>query len=160
MRSSIASPPWTAHFGSYALVMADVAMAEAATAEAEIAAGRYRGPLHGVPIAVKDLCWTKGFPTAAGMTIHKDFRPGEDATVVRRLRRRRRGAAGQAATYGRRLLRSSPIRDAAQESLERRVLARHLVQRPGRGDGGRPVLRLARLRYRRVDPLAMPPPTA
>ncbi|HKU98890.1 MAG TPA: amidase, partial [Vineibacter sp.] len=38
-----------------------------------------------VPIAVKDLCWTKDVPTAAGMTIHKDHRPREDATVVRRL---------------------------------------------------------------------------
>jgi amidase len=72
--------------GSYALVMADVAMAQAYAAEAEIAAGRYRGALHGVPIAVKDLCWTKGFPTAAGMAIHKDYRPDEDATVVRRLK--------------------------------------------------------------------------
>lgn len=71
--------------GSYALVMADVAMAQAEAAQAEIAAGRYRGTLHGVPIAVKDLFWTKGAPTAAGMAIHKDFRPGEDATVVRRL---------------------------------------------------------------------------
>jgi amidase len=71
---------------SYALVMADVAMAQAEAAEAEIAAGRYRGPLHGVPIAVKDLFWTKGVPTAGGMAIHKDFRPIEDATVVRRLR--------------------------------------------------------------------------
>jgi amidase len=70
---------------SYALVMADVAMAQAEAAETEIAAGRYRGPLHGVPIAVKDLCWTKGFPTAAGMAIHKDYRPENDATVVRRL---------------------------------------------------------------------------
>jgi amidase len=71
---------------SYALVMTDSAMAQAAEAEAEIAAGQYRGPLHGVPIAVKDLFWTKGVPTAAGMAIHKDFRPAEDATVVRRLR--------------------------------------------------------------------------
>jgi amidase len=76
-----------AALGSYALVMADVAMAEAASAEAEIAAGHYRGPLHGVPIAVKDLFWTKGFPTAAGMTIYKDFRPHDDATVVRRLKK-------------------------------------------------------------------------
>jgi amidase len=72
--------------GSYALVMADAAMADAAAAESEIAAARYRGPLHGVPIAVKDLCWTKGVATTAGMAIHKDYRPGEDATVVRRLR--------------------------------------------------------------------------
>lgn len=75
-----------AALGSYALVMADVAMAEAASAEAEIAAGHYRGPLHGVPIAVKDLFWTKGIPTAAGMAIYNDFRPPDDATVVRRLR--------------------------------------------------------------------------
>ena len=72
--------------GSYALVMADVAMEQAEAAEVEIAGGRYRGPLHGVPIAVKDLCWTKGFPTAAGMAIYRDYRPDEDATVVRRLR--------------------------------------------------------------------------
>lgn len=72
--------------GSYALVMEDTALRQAAAAEAEIDAGRYRGPLHGVPVAVKDLCWTKGVPTAAGMAIHADYRPSEDATVVRRLR--------------------------------------------------------------------------
>ncbi len=71
--------------GSYAGVMADTAMAQAKAAATEIAAGRYRGPLHGVPVAVKDLCWTKGYPTAAGMAIHKDNCPDEDATVVRRL---------------------------------------------------------------------------
>jgi amidase len=71
---------------SYALVLADIAMPQAEAAEAEIAAGHYRGPLHGVPIAVKDLFWTNGIPTAGGMAIHRDFRPAEDATVVRRLR--------------------------------------------------------------------------
>jgi amidase len=72
--------------GSYALVTAEVAMAQAEAADAEIAGGRYRGPLHGVPIAVKDLCWAKGVPTAAGMAIYRDYRPDKDATVVRRLR--------------------------------------------------------------------------
>jgi amidase len=70
---------------SYALVMADAAMAQAEAAEKEILAGTYRGPLHGVPVAVKDLCWTKGVTTAAGMTIYQDFRPTDDATVVGRL---------------------------------------------------------------------------
>jgi amidase len=42
--------------------------------------------MHGVPIAVKDLCHTKGIPTSAGMTIHKTYRPDRDATVVTRLR--------------------------------------------------------------------------
>ena len=71
---------------SYAHLMAESALAEAATAEKEIAAGKVRGPLHGVPIAVKDLCWVKGAPAAHGMTIHRDFRPTEDATVVTRLK--------------------------------------------------------------------------
>jgi amidase len=72
--------------GSYALVMAEDAIAAAEMAEAEIVAGRYRGLLHGVPIGVKDLFWTKGVPTAAGMAIYRDFLPSEDATVVARLR--------------------------------------------------------------------------
>ena len=71
---------------SYATVMADHALAQAETAQAEIARGDIKGPLHGVPIAVKDLCWTKGVPTAHGMTIHRDFIPDDDATVVTRLK--------------------------------------------------------------------------
>ena len=71
---------------SYATLMSDSALAEARRADDEIHAGTMRGLLHGVPIAVKDLCWTKGVPTAAGMTIYKDFRPQEDATVVKKLR--------------------------------------------------------------------------
>ncbi|WP_342729519.1 amidase [Bradyrhizobium sp. B117] len=71
---------------SYVHVMAETAIAAAKAADAEIAHGRYRGPLHGVPIALKDLFWTKGIPTAAGTTLHRDFRPVEDATVVRRLK--------------------------------------------------------------------------
>ncbi|MDO9709907.1 amidase [Paracraurococcus lichenis] len=70
---------------SYACLMADQALAQARAAEAAIARGDIRSPLHGVPIAVKDLCWTRDAPTAAGMPIHKEFRPREDATVVRRL---------------------------------------------------------------------------
>jgi amidase len=65
--------------------MADAAMEQAGTAHTEIAAGRYRGPLHGVPIALKDLFWTKKIPTAAGTAVHSDFLPDEDASVVRRL---------------------------------------------------------------------------
>ena len=71
---------------SFAYVMADSALAEANAAEKEIASGKIRGPLHGVPVAVKDLCWARGAPAAHGMTIHRDFRPTEDATVVARLK--------------------------------------------------------------------------
>lgn len=71
---------------SYVRVMDNSALAEAVCADAEIAQGQLRGPLHGVPVAVKDLCWTEGVPTAAGMTLYRDFVPTVDATVVRKLR--------------------------------------------------------------------------
>jgi amidase len=71
---------------SYATVTPELAIRQARDAEAEIGRGAYRGPLHGVPIAVKDLCWTRGIPTAAGMAIHKTFKPDHDATVVTRFR--------------------------------------------------------------------------
>lgn len=70
---------------SYALVLRESALAQARTAEAEILRGAIRGPLHGAPIAVKDLFWIKGSPTAAGMPLHKGYRPPDDATVVRKL---------------------------------------------------------------------------
>ena len=71
---------------SYALLMAEAALAQAAAADTEMAAGRSRGPLHGVPIAVKDLCQVQGFPTGAGMTVTRQVVADEDATVVRRLK--------------------------------------------------------------------------
>ncbi len=71
--------------GSYAHKMGEAALVQAKAAEAEIMRGEIRSPLHGVPIAVKDLCWTRGVPTAAGMTIYREFRPTDDATVVRKL---------------------------------------------------------------------------
>ncbi|MBO0902892.1 amidase [Jiella sonneratiae] len=70
---------------SYAAVLAERAGAKARQAESEIARGIWRGPLHGVPVAVKDLCYTTFAPTTAGTKIHRDFVPGHDATVVARL---------------------------------------------------------------------------
>lgn len=71
---------------SYATVATELALAQARRADAELAAGLCRGRLHGVPIAVKDLCYTKDMPTACGTTIMAGWVPDEDATVVRRLR--------------------------------------------------------------------------
>ncbi|CAD6559369.1 Putative amidase AmiD [Paraburkholderia hiiakae] len=71
---------------SYAFVMREQALADAREAERKVLAGHAVGPLHGVPLGIKDLFWVAGAPTAAGTTIHKDFVPTEDATVVRRLR--------------------------------------------------------------------------
>ncbi|HUB43379.1 MAG TPA: amidase [Acetobacteraceae bacterium] len=72
---------------SFVCVTPDHALAAAGMADTEIAAGRYRGPLHGVPLGIKDLFWTDGVATTAGMTIHRDFVPNVDASVVARLKR-------------------------------------------------------------------------
>src|SRR5262245_11975689 len=71
---------------SYATVMADRALAQAAEADAEIADGRVRGPLHGVPIGIKDLCATRDAPTHVGSIALQNWNPGVDSTVVARLR--------------------------------------------------------------------------
>jgi len=67
-------------------VMRETALREAREAEAEIKRGRYRGPLHGIPFGVKDLCATRDAPTTWGAAPYKDQRFDYDATVVTRLR--------------------------------------------------------------------------
>ena len=71
---------------SYATIMRDYAIAAAKKAEAEIASGVYRGPIHGVPIAVKDLCFTMGVCTMGGTKALVNHIPNFDATVVTRLK--------------------------------------------------------------------------
>ena len=71
---------------SFATLTPERALADAEARDAETAVGRSRGALHGVPIAVKDLCNTAGVPTAAGMMIHRNNVPTEDATVVALLK--------------------------------------------------------------------------
>src|ERR1700688_2404149 len=70
---------------SYITVTADVAHEMARKAEAEITAGRWRGPFHGVPIGLKDLCYTKGILTTGGSKILGEFVPNHDSTVWTRL---------------------------------------------------------------------------
>lgn len=65
---------------------ADLARRQAAEADREIAAGQYRGPLHGIPYGIKDLFATKGIPTTWGAEPFRDQVIDEDATVVTRLR--------------------------------------------------------------------------
>jgi len=72
--------------GAVVTVTRDVALAEAKRAEGEIAAGRWRGPLHGIPYGVKDLLATKGIPTTWGAEPYRNQVFDYDATVVARLR--------------------------------------------------------------------------
>jgi aspartyl-tRNA(Asn)/glutamyl-tRNA(Gln) amidotransferase subunit A len=72
---------------AYVYVEPEVVREQARQAEKEIHRGSYRGPLHGIPVSLKDIFLTAGVPTKAGSKILGDFIPTEDATVVRRLRR-------------------------------------------------------------------------
>jgi Asp-tRNA(Asn)/Glu-tRNA(Gln) amidotransferase A subunit family amidase len=63
----------------------DHALAQAKQADTEIATGKYRGPLHGIPWGAKDLLDTKGIPTTYGAEPYRNRVPGHDATVVQRL---------------------------------------------------------------------------
>jgi aspartyl-tRNA(Asn)/glutamyl-tRNA(Gln) amidotransferase subunit A len=71
---------------AFITVMAESALAEARQAEAEILRDQWRGPLHGVPLALKDLIDTSGVRTTAASALYKDRIPEHDAEVVRRLR--------------------------------------------------------------------------
>ena len=64
---------------------ADLAMEQAKKANQEIAAGRYRGPLHGIPWGGKDLLDTAGIPTTYGAEPFRDRVPSKNAVVVDRL---------------------------------------------------------------------------
>jgi aspartyl-tRNA(Asn)/glutamyl-tRNA(Gln) amidotransferase subunit A len=71
---------------AFITVTADSALAEARAAEAEIRRGRWKGPLHGIPIALKDLLDTAGLRTTAASALFKERVPTQDAEVVRRLK--------------------------------------------------------------------------
>ena len=75
-----------ASFNAYITVLAEQALAQAEAVEAEIAAGRHRGPLHGIPLALKDNIDTAGIRTTAASAVYADRVPKEDAEVVKRLR--------------------------------------------------------------------------
>src|SRR5260370_1451391 len=71
---------------AYITVTPQVAREAAHKAESEIAGGHWRGPFHGVPVALKDLCYTKGILTTGGSKILGEFVPDFDCTVWARLR--------------------------------------------------------------------------
>jgi aspartyl-tRNA(Asn)/glutamyl-tRNA(Gln) amidotransferase subunit A len=71
---------------AFITVMAESALGEARAAEKEISGGHWRGPLHGIPVALKDLIDTAGIRTTSASALHKDRVPREDAEVVRKLR--------------------------------------------------------------------------
>jgi aspartyl-tRNA(Asn)/glutamyl-tRNA(Gln) amidotransferase subunit A len=84
---------------AYAKVMRDEALQAAREAEAAIRGGDYRGPLHGIPIALKDLYYTAGTPTQAGSEVLRGFTPEHDSTVARRLKQAGAIIVGKTVTH-------------------------------------------------------------
>lgn len=74
-----------AKLNAYITVLDEHALAAAKKAESEIMRGEIRGPLHGIPIGLKDFIFTKDIRTTMGSSIYKDFYPSYDASVVTRL---------------------------------------------------------------------------
>jgi aspartyl-tRNA(Asn)/glutamyl-tRNA(Gln) amidotransferase subunit A len=70
---------------AFITVTPELALRQARRADRDLAGGSYRGPLHGVPVSLKDLYWTKGVRTTAGSKILGDFVPDRDATATARL---------------------------------------------------------------------------
>jgi aspartyl-tRNA(Asn)/glutamyl-tRNA(Gln) amidotransferase subunit A len=70
---------------AFVTVTAEQALERASWAEGEILAGHYKGPLHGVPVALKDLIYTRGVRTTMGSALYAGHVPGHSATVARKL---------------------------------------------------------------------------
>ena len=87
------------HYRAFHHLAAAQALDAARRADAELAAGRDRGPLHGIPIGIKDLIDVAGLPTTAGSHSRKSHRADDDATVVARLREAGAIILGKLATY-------------------------------------------------------------
>ncbi len=84
---------------AYLLVLREQALAEAKRAEAEIAAGTYRGKLHGIPLGIKDIYNTAGIATTGHSALFRDHVPAEDATTVRLLREAGAVILGKTSTW-------------------------------------------------------------
>lgn len=84
---------------AYAYWSRETALAAARKLDAELKSGSSRGPLHGIPVGVKDLCYTADMPTEAGSRVVSGHQAGADATVVRRLREAGAVIVGKTVTH-------------------------------------------------------------
>ena len=141
--------------------MAEQALADAARAEKEIAADRYRGPLHGIPVSVKDLVDIAGTPTTSGSAV-PPRRPQHDAPVVANLRRAGAMIVGKTNlhefAYG--TTTDETAFGAVRNPHDPIAVGRRIERRRGGRDRRGHVLRVGRHRHRRIDPHPRAPPAA
>ena len=140
---------------SYATVTADLALEQARAAEREIASGRYRGAAARRADRGQGPVLHQGHPDRLRHQHPRRLEARDRCHRGRALPDRGRGAARQAADDRGRVRRPPSQGRAAAQPLERRPLGRRLVVGLGRRDGRRALLRLARLRHRRLDPLPL-----
>ena len=151
-RCSTASPRSIRHYNAFLVVTADKALAQAKAAEAEIAKGQWRGPMHGVPYAAKDIFDIEGMATTCHSKIRKDHRAAADAFVIRKLRDAGAVLLGKLALHE--FATGGPAFDLpwppARNPVEPRPASRRLVERLGRGARRGPGAGRARHRHRRL----------
>src|SRR5688500_1547464 len=131
----------------------ELARRQARDAEAEIAAGPYRGALHGIPFALKDIYDTAGILTSGHSRVFMDRIPREAATAAPPARR----APPRPARHARDRARGAVVRSAlaaGAQSVESRALHRRIVDGLGSGGGGRHGARCSRLGHGRLHPRA------
>ena len=139
---------------AFITLTAESALAEARAATEEIAHGNYRGPLHGIPLAIKDLFDVRGVATTAGSPLLKDNVAQDDAFVVKQLREAGAIFLGKLNMHEWALgvTGVNPHFGAARNPWNTDTHHRRIEQRIGGGAGRRVVLRLVGIRHRRIDP--------
>ena len=138
---------------AFITLLADSALAQARQLDAERSKGASRGPLHGIPVAHKDLYYTKGVRTTAGSKILADFVPEHNATFVSKLETVDMVLLGKVGLheFAGRHQRQSALRSGAQ-SVGSRSNSRWLERRFGGGAGGRFLPGGYRQRHGGIDP--------
>ena len=134
---------------AFITVTADEALAQAGQADRELTAGTDRGPLHGIPVAIKDLIDTRGVLTTYGSRYYAEHVPDEDATVIAALR-----AAG-AVSLGKTGLHELAFGTTSVKP----VLRRHRESLAAGSSSGRIQRRFRRQPWRRGWPLLRSAPT-
>ena len=122
---------------AYVTVTADEAIQQAEVLDARQREGAPLGVLHGAPIGLKDLLWTKGIPTSGGMHMHREWCPEKDAAVVERLDQAGAVSLGKLKLTEGAYADHHPGSNSAQESMEYRLLDRSFLVGVGGSRGSR-----------------------
>ena len=139
---------------SYLTVTADLARETAAEAEAAVARGDDLGPLHGVPISIKDLEFSKGIRSTMGCYVFRDHVPDEDSVAVERVRQAGAIILGKTNTpeFGQSGTTENLLGEACRNPWNTERTSGRLQRRRWRGPHRRPLLPRHRLRRRRLHP--------